>query len=37
MPLPDDLISEIEDLRPYVREIAVQKLEKILKGKVTLP
>jgi hypothetical protein len=33
MPLPDDLISEIEDLRPYVREIAVQKLEKILKGK----
>ena len=27
------LISEIEDLRPYVREIAVQKLERILKGK----
>ena len=33
MPLPDDLINEIEDLRPYVREIAVQKLEKMLKGK----
>jgi len=31
--LPDDLISEIEDLRPYVREAAVQKLEKIVKGK----
>jgi hypothetical protein len=33
VPLPDDLISEIEDLRPYVREAAVQKLEKIIKGK----
>jgi len=31
--LPDDLISEMEDLRPYVREAAVQKLERILKGK----
>jgi putative multiple sugar transport system substrate-binding protein len=31
--LSDDLINEIEDTRPYVREIAVQKLEKILKGK----
>jgi len=31
--LSDDLITEIDDLRPYVREIAVQKLEKILKGK----
>jgi hypothetical protein len=31
--LSDDLISEIEDLRPYVREMAVQKLEKIHKGK----
>jgi multiple sugar transport system substrate-binding protein len=31
--LPEDLISEIEDLRPYVREAAVQKLEKIVKGK----
>jgi hypothetical protein len=33
VPLPDDLISEIEDLRTYVREAAVQKLEKIIKGK----
>lgn len=31
--LPEDLISEIEDVRPYVREAAVQKLEKIVKGK----
>jgi hypothetical protein len=31
--LSDDLISEVEDLRPYVREAAVQKLEKIIKGK----
>jgi multiple sugar transport system substrate-binding protein len=31
--LPDDLISEIEDVRPYVREVAVQKLEKIVKGR----
>ena len=33
LPLPDELIEEIEDTRPYVREAAVQKLEKILKGK----
>jgi len=31
--LPDDLISEIDDTRPAVREWAVQRLEKILKGK----
>jgi Tol biopolymer transport system component len=31
--LSDDLICEIEDLRPYVREMAVQKLARILKGK----
>jgi len=31
--LPDDLINEIEDLRPSVREWAVQRLEKIIKGK----
>jgi hypothetical protein len=31
--LPDDLISEIDDTRPYVREVAVQKLEKIIRGK----
>ncbi len=31
--LPDDLSEEIEDHRPYVREAAVQKLEKILKGR----
>src|SRR6185436_9553228 len=28
-----ELIEEIEDTRPYVREAAVQKLEKILKGR----
>jgi uncharacterized caspase-like protein len=33
MPLPAELIDEIEDTRPYVREVAVQKLEKILKGR----
>ena len=33
LPLPEDLISEIEDLRPYVREVAVQKLERLLQGK----
>jgi Caspase domain len=33
IPLPDDLISETEDIRPYVREAAVGKLEKILKSK----
>ena len=31
--LSADLIDEIEDTRPYVREAAVQKLEKILRGK----
>lgn len=31
--LSEDLINEIEDTRPYVREVVVQKLEKILKGK----
>lgn len=31
--LPDELKDEIEDVRPYVREAAVQKLTKILKGK----
>ncbi|HET9906629.1 MAG TPA: caspase family protein, partial [Anaerolineales bacterium] len=31
--LPDDLISEIEDLRPSVRESAVRWLETIVKGK----
>jgi len=31
--LPDELINEIEDLRPLVREGAVQRLEKIIKGK----
>ena len=33
LPLSAELIDEIEDTRPYVREAAVQKLEKILKGK----
>jgi hypothetical protein len=33
MLLPTELMDEIEDTRPFVREIAVQKLEKILKGK----
>jgi hypothetical protein len=31
--LPGELMEEIEDTRPYVREAAVQKLEKILKGR----
>lgn len=31
--LPGELIEEIEDTRPYVREAAFQKLEKIVKGK----
>ena len=31
--LPDELLDEIEDTRPYVREAAVQKLEKILKSR----
>ena len=31
--LPDDLISEIEDIRPSVREWAVQRLTNILRGK----
>jgi hypothetical protein len=33
VPLPDDLLTEIDDLRPYIREAAVQKLKKIVKGK----
>jgi multidrug efflux pump subunit AcrA (membrane-fusion protein) len=33
LPLPDELIDEIEDTRPYVRDAAVQKLEKLLRGK----
>jgi caspase domain-containing protein len=33
LPLPAELIDEMEDTRPYVREAAVRKLEKILKGK----
>jgi uncharacterized caspase-like protein len=32
MPLPDDLLNEIEDARHYVREAAVAKLKKILEG-----
>lgn len=32
IPLPRDLLDEIEDARPYVREAAVQKLERILSG-----
>jgi uncharacterized caspase-like protein len=31
--LPDELIEEAEDTRPYVRDAAVQKLIKILQGK----
>src|SRR6266545_3696977 len=31
--LPAELIDEIEDTRPYVREAAVQKLEKLLRAK----
>ena len=33
IPLSPELLDEIEDTRPYVREAAVQKLEKILKGR----
>jgi hypothetical protein len=33
VPLPEELIEEIEDTRPYVREAAVQKLEKFLNGR----
>ncbi len=33
LPLSAELIDEIDDTRPYVREAAVQKLEKILSGK----
>src|SRR5512138_1689062 len=33
MPLPDDLLGEIADTRPYVREAAVQKLTQIIEGK----
>lgn len=31
--LPSDLLDEIDDTRPYVREAAVQKLDKIVRGK----
>jgi basic membrane protein A len=31
--LPSELIDEIDDTRPYVREAAVQKLEKIIQGR----
>ncbi len=30
--LPEDLLAEIEDVRPYVREAAVEKLARILTG-----
>jgi uncharacterized caspase-like protein len=33
IPLPAELIEEMEDTRPYVREAAVKKLEKMLNGK----
>ncbi|HXQ37015.1 MAG TPA: caspase family protein, partial [Anaerolineales bacterium] len=33
VPLPAELIDEIEDTRTYVREAAVQKLEKLLRGR----
>src|SRR6185503_7118927 len=33
VPLPEDLINEIEDLRPYIRLVAVEKLDKLLTGK----
>jgi len=33
IPLSTELIDEIEDTRPYVREAAVLKLERILKGR----
>lgn len=33
MALPDELLDEIEDSRPFVREHAVQNLEKILGGR----
>jgi hypothetical protein len=33
VPLPDDLVAEIEDLRPYVRSVAVQKLERLVSGR----
>lgn len=33
VPLPSELIDEIEDTRPYVREAAFQKLAKIIKGR----
>ncbi len=33
IPLPDELLIEIDDTRPYVREAALQKLEKIIQGK----
>jgi caspase domain-containing protein/WD40 repeat protein len=31
--LPGELMDEIEDTRPYVREAAVQKLDKLIKGR----
>lgn len=31
--LPSEIIDEIEDTRPYVREAAVQKLERLLRGR----
>jgi len=31
--LPDEIIEAIEDTRPFVREVTVQQLEKLLKGK----
>jgi uncharacterized caspase-like protein len=33
IPLPAELIDEMEDTRPYVREAAVKKLEKMMNGK----
>ena len=33
LPLPSELIDEIEDTRSHVREAAVQKLEKIISGR----
>jgi WD40 repeat protein len=33
MKLPEDLVEEAQDTRPYVREAAVQKLAKILQGR----
>lgn len=33
VPLPPDLTSEIKDYRPYLRAVAVEKLERILNGR----